>query len=103
MADDKEMEGQTGTLEEECLREPDRYRVLLHNDNITTFTFVMSILRSIFHKSAPEAAHLTKVVHEQGIGQCGIYTEEIAESKVHLVIHQARMAGFPLNCTMEKV
>lgn len=101
--DEKSFEGETGVLEEESLKEPDRYRVLLHNDDVTTMDFVVSILCAVFHKSREEAVRIMLMVHQQGVGECGIFTQEIAESKVHLVIHQARLAEFPLNCTMEKV
>lgn len=101
--DEKFSEGETGVMEEDTLKEPDRYRVLLHNDEITTMDFVVSILCSIFHKSREEAVRIMLLVHNQGMGECGIFTQEIAETKVHHVIHQARLAEFPLNCTMEKV
>lgn len=105
MANDDERlsQGETGVLEEEEVKEPDRYRVLLHNDDITTMDFVVSILCSVFHKSREDAVRIMLLVHQKGMGECGIFTQEIAESKVHLVLHQARMAEFPLNCTMEKV
>lgn len=96
-------EGQTDTVEKERLSEPDHYRVLLHNDDFTTAAFVVAILRSIFHKDVEEATAIMKLVHNTGIGQCGIYTQEVAEAKVYSVQHEARLAGFPLQCTMEKV
>lgn len=103
MKNDQNLSGETETIQEEDLAEPGRYRVLLHNDDFTTQEFVVAILRLIFHMSIEDATAIMLLVHRTGIGQCGIYTQEIAESKVHLVRHQARMAGYPLRCTMEKV
>ena len=96
-------EGQTEVLQEERISEPDRYRVLLHNDDYTTMGFVVAILRAVFNKNPQEAEAIMLTVHENGVGQCGIYTKEVAETKVHMVKHEARLAGFPLRCSMEKV
>lgn len=84
------------------LEEPARYKVLLHNDDFTTMEFVISILRRVFNKNVQEATHIMLTVHKTGIGKCGSYTREIAETKVSQVLSDARMAGFPLKCTMEK-
>lgn len=84
------------------LDEPARYKVLLHNDDFTTMEFVISILLRIFHKEREEAFAIMMNVHKNGIGKCGTYTREIAETKVNQVLTDARLAGFPLNCTMEK-
>ncbi len=83
------------------LKEPDLYRVILHNDDYTTMEFVIEILRSIFHKSAQEAEDIMWSVHEKGQAVCGIYTYEIAESKVAQVKLKARQNGFPLLATFE--
>lgn len=93
----------SGTITEQKINEPARYRVLLHNDDYTTFDFVILILRKIFNKSAEEAQAITLHVHKSGIGQCGIFTREIAEAKVARVRHEARLAGYPLKCSMEKL
>lgn len=82
--------------------EPPKYKVLLHNDNYTTMDFVIAILCRIFHKNVPEATRIMLEVHRNGIGECGVFTKEVAETKVRQVRSDARMAGFPLNCTMEK-
>lgn len=91
------------TISENKIMKPEDFRVLLHNDDFTTKDFVVNILRSIFNKDFVEATTIMERVHNTGIGVCGIYTQEVAETKVHMVLHQARMHGFPLNCTMEKV
>lgn len=82
--------------------EPSRFKVLLHNDNYTTMDFVTEVLIFVFNKSRGEATRIMLKVHKQGIGVCGIYTFEIAETKVHAVQNMARERGFPLKCTMEK-
>lgn len=92
---------QSEELEKE-IKEPSRYKVLLHDDDITTMQFVVDVLRQIFQKSQQEAEELMLKVHETGIGVCGIYTREIAEAKVCMVHKAAWQAGYPLKCTMEK-
>lgn len=88
---------------EDKIREPNLYKVLLHNDDYTTMDFVVQILEEIFHKSPIEATSIMLKVHNEGIGVCGIYTKEIAETKVKAVHEKAEQAGFPLKSTMEKV
>lgn len=104
MADNalEQLDGETAAIIEERVVEPPKYRVLLHNDDCTTMDFVVGILCRIFHKTIDEATQIMLKVHNTGIGQCGIYTREIAEAKVARVRHDAAAAGFPLVCTMEK-
>lgn len=85
-----------------ALEEPTKYKVLLHNDDYTTTDFVVEILMGIFHKSFSEAEEIMSMVHYKGKGLCGIYTYEIAETKVHQVKERAKSNGFPLLATMEK-
>ncbi|MBN1412982.1 MAG: ATP-dependent Clp protease adaptor ClpS [Spirochaetales bacterium] len=93
---------QEETKIEDEVAEPPRYKVILHNDDYTTFEFVIYILKIVFLKPAKEAERITRDVHKRGYGVCGIYTCEIAETKV-LTVHQlSEEAGFPLRCTMEK-
>lgn len=84
------------------LGEPRRFRVLLHNDNYTTMEFVVEVLESVFNKNAPEATTIMLNVHKQGIGVCGVFTAEVAETKVAIVHHLARRRNFPLRCSMEE-
>lgn len=84
------------------IREPSLYKVLLHNDDYTTMEFVVYILMEVFHKSVEDATRIMLNVHEQGIGICGLYPYEIAETKVETVTRMARENGHPLKCTMEK-
>lgn len=81
---------------------PKNYRVLLFNDDYTTMEFVVSILVGVFQKTEAEAQKIMFSVHTQGVGVCGVYTYEIAETKVAIVKCLARKAGFPLRCDMEE-
>ncbi len=96
-------QGDSQTLTEKKIQEPDRYKVFLHNDDYTTMDIVVGILQGIFHKNVDEATAIMLHIHEQGIGLCGTFTREVAETKVKRVHHEARSAGFPLKCTMEKI
>jgi ATP-dependent Clp protease adaptor protein ClpS len=82
--------------------EPPMYKVLLHNDDYTTKAFVIEILISVFNKSVDEAAHLMWKVHRNGVGTCGIYPYEMAETKINLATRMARENGFPLKASMER-
>jgi ATP-dependent Clp protease adaptor protein ClpS len=64
--------------------------------------FVISVLVEVFHKSAAQAAAIMLAVHEQGMGVCGVYPQEVAETKVVMVHSRARRAGYPLKSTMEE-
>lgn len=81
---------------------PSMYKVLLHNDDYTTMEFVVEVLRRVFKKSFEEATMVMLNVHRSGLGVCGIFTFEIAETKVDLVHTMARERGFPLKCSMER-
>ena len=78
------------------------FRVLLHNDNYTTMEFVVEILMYVFHKSPESATKIMLNVHHQGVGLCGVYSHEIAETKVDTVHNLARESGYPLRCSMEQ-
>lgn len=91
----------TNTRIREDAREPSMYKVLLHNDDYTTMEFVVDILMNVFRKSQEEAVRIMFNVHRQGVGLCGYYTYEVAETKVDQVHLLAREHGFPLRCTME--
>ena len=83
-------------------KKPSLYRVLLLNDDYTPMEFVVHLLESVFHKSLEEATRIMLHVHHNGVGVCGIYTYEVAETKVVQVMALARRAQHPLQCTMEK-
>lgn len=81
---------------------PKKYKVLMHNDDYTTMEFVIDVLMGIFRKTEAEAVRLMHAIHERGLAVCGIYTLEIAETKVEQVVAYARANEFPLRCTMEE-
>ena len=89
--------------EEAAIKEPAKYKVLLHNDDYTTMEFVVQVLMDVFKKSEAEATQIMINVHKNGIGVCGIFTAEVAETKVAMVSQMARKHGYPLKCTMEEV
>jgi len=93
---------QIGSQTRDQTREPPMYRVLLHNDDYTTMEFVVEILIYVFNKSPESAAKIMMNVHQKGIGVCGLYTFEVAETKVNAVHNLARESGFPLRCSMEQ-
>ena len=84
------------------ITEPEMYQVLLHNDDYTTMEFVVHVLMQVFRKSIEEATRIMLNVHERGVGICGHYIFEVAETKVETVTRMARENGYPLKCTMEK-
>lgn len=77
------------------------YKVLLHNDDYTSMDFVVHVLESVFKKEHDEAVQIMWSVHLKGTGLCGIYTHDIAETKVITVHRLARRRGFPLKCSLE--
>ncbi|MBU2620806.1 MAG: ATP-dependent Clp protease adaptor ClpS [Proteobacteria bacterium] len=86
----------------EEIKEPSMYRVLIHNDNYTTMDFVVEVLMTVFQKSMEEAFLVMLNVHRQGTGMCGLYTLEVAETKMNFVHALSREKGFPLRCSIEK-
>jgi len=83
-------------------KKPSLYRVVLLNDDYTPMDFVVHILESVFHKSTLEATQIMLNVHKKGSGLAGVYTREIAETKVYAVLELAHKNKFPLKCIMEK-
>lgn len=82
--------------------EPPMYRVLLHNDDFTTKTFVVEVLMGIFNKTFAEATTLMWHVHKNGTGLIDVYTYEVAETKIKQTTALAQEHGFPLKTTMEQ-
>lgn len=91
----------TETRTKEKLKRPPLYKVLLHNDNYTTMEFVVAVLREVFSKPEPEAYAIMLNVHKTGIGVAGVYTYEIAETKIRTTERLAREHEFPLRLSME--
>ena len=83
-------------------KKPSLYKVLLLNDDYTPMEFVVHILERIFGKNRDEAVQIMLHVHRHGVGICGVFTFEVAETKVAQVIEFARRHEHPLQCTMEK-
>src|SRR5262249_23510484 len=84
------------------LRKPKLYKVLLHNDDYTTMEFVVFVLMSIFRRSETDAVQIMLHVHKNGIGVAGVYTYEVAETRVAQVEDLARQHEFPLRCSLEE-
>jgi ATP-dependent Clp protease adaptor protein ClpS len=84
------------------VKKPDLYRVLLLNDDFTPMEFVIHILERFFRKTSEEATRIMLHVHNNGVGECGVFTYEVAETKVTQVMDFARQNQHPLQCVMEK-
>ena len=85
------------------VEEPSMYKVLLLNDDYTTMDFVVEVLRFVFHKSVEDATQIMLKVHYNGVGLCGIYPFEVAETKVNSVRNLAQHSGLPLRKRKEGV
>ena len=83
-------------------KKPSMYKVLLLNDDYTPMEFVVHVLERFFNKTREDAMRIMLHVHRRGVGVCGVYTYEIAETKVNQVIDFARKHEHPLQCTLEK-
>jgi ATP-dependent Clp protease adaptor protein ClpS len=108
MSDQRQpLDGETGVITERRterkLKKPKMYKVLLHNDDYTTMEFVVFILQGIFHRSEAEAVQIMLHVHKNGLGVAGVYSYEIAETRIAQVETLARQHEFPLRCSMEEV
>lgn len=91
------------TLPKQKLKKPSMYRVILLNDDFTPMEFVVSVLQSVFDKTATEGTEIMLQIHRSGVGVCGIYTLEIAETKAAQVMEMARRSQHPLRCEIERV
>jgi len=83
------------------VQKPRMYKVAIHNDDYTTMEFVVFILQSVFRHSPTAATRIMLHVHRNGIGIAGVYTKEVAETRVTKAMSVARESGHPLQCTME--
>ncbi len=90
------------TRTETKTKKPSLYKVLLLNDDYTPMEFVVHVLERFFNKGREEATRIMLHVHQKGVGVCGVYTFEVAETKVTQVMDFARNHQHPLQCTMEK-
>ena len=83
-------------------KKPSLYKVLILNDDYTPMEFVVHILERFFNKNREDAVQIMLHVHRHGVGMCGVFTFEVAETKVTQVIEFSRRHQHPLQCTMEK-
>ena len=84
-------------------KKPSQYKVLMLNDDYTPMEFVVLVLKRFFSMNMDEATRVMLHVHQKGVGVCGIFTYEVAETKVNQVMDFARQNQHPLQCTLEKV
>jgi ATP-dependent Clp protease adaptor protein ClpS len=106
MSPTRKQQGDVGVAEPKTrqrpkLARPRLYKVLLHNDNFTPMEFVVLVLREVFAKSEADAMAIMLHAHTHGMAVAGVYTFEIAETKVQQTMALAEQASFPLLCTME--
>jgi ATP-dependent Clp protease adaptor protein ClpS len=97
----KERDEEFAVEERRKTRRPRKWKVILHNDDFTTMEFVIHVLITHFHKPPAEATHVMLQVHQKGIGVAGVYSREVAETKVAEVTDEARANGMPLKLTTE--
>ncbi|MCH9779762.1 MAG: ATP-dependent Clp protease adaptor ClpS [Alphaproteobacteria bacterium] len=90
-----------GTITKTRKKKPRLYKVILHNDDYTPMEFVIYILMRHFHMSTEKAYALTMAIHTQGLGICGLFTYDIAETKCSIVLNEAKQQAHPLRCTIE--
>ncbi len=83
-------------------KKPSLWRVVLLNDDYTPMEFVIAVLQQVFNKNQDEAVSITMHVHNHGVGECGIFPYEVAETKVTQVMDAAKRNQHPLQCVMEK-
>ena len=83
-------------------KKPDMFKVLLLNDDYTPMEFVVQVLQDVFHRDRDTAMRIMLHVHQKGVGICGVYSYEVAETKVSKVVDSARQNQHPLQCTMER-
>jgi ATP-dependent Clp protease adaptor protein ClpS len=89
--------------QEQKLKPPSMYQVILLNDDYTPMEFVVAILQEYFNKDRETAMQIMLKVHRDGKGLCGVFSKDVASTKVELVLTHARKAGHPLQCVMEEV
>ena len=99
----RETELDSGLGLEDRTKEPRMYRVIMHNDHYTTMDFVIDMLVQVFRKEEGDAYRIMMEIHQQGSGICGVFTLDIALTKIAEVHKRAREKSFPLKCTHEEV
>ena len=100
--DDPNTHGNVATKTRPKTQKPSMYKVFLLNDDYTPMEFVVQVLEVIFNKSHSDANRIMLNIHQKGVGLCGVFTHDVAETKVAQVMAAARVGQHPLQCTMEK-
>lgn len=98
---DPQREGDVDTVQRPRVEKPRKYKVIFHNDDYTTMEFVILVLMRFFHKTETEATHVMLTVHHKGNAVAGVYSRDVAETKVTQVTDFARENGMPLKLTTE--
>lgn len=98
----EKLRGKMETLERTRLKKPSLYKVLLINDDYTPMEFVTWVIQKVFHKTHEEAHRIMLMVHQEGSGICGIYSYELASTRMRMVMELARSNQHPLRCRIEK-
>lgn len=101
MSDKRKDQQKEDVLTRERTEEPKKFKVILLNDDYTSMEFVVWVLMTIFRHSQPSATRIMLHIHNTGIGVAGIYSREVAETRIAQVHEVAKEAGHPLQCTME--
>ena len=99
---DEKREGGLATAIRPKTTRPDRYKVLLHNDNYTPMEFVVTVLEKLFAKSPAAATQIMLAIHRTGLGVAGVFVLEVAETKVSAIHRMAEERGYPLRAGVEK-
>lgn len=102
MAGTRHQDGAVTEKQVEQTKLPPMYKVILLNDDYTPMEFVVEVIQRFFRKSREQATQIMLQVHTEGVGICGVYPQEIAETKVNQVLVHAREHQHPLQCTMEE-
>lgn len=97
----QQLEGPVVQEAEPKVQRPRLYKVLLLNDDYTPMEFVVVLIERVFHKNREEATQIMLHVHQKGVGVCGVFTREVAETKVRQVLGFAKERLHPLQCTLE--
>ena len=101
MSDKRKEQGDSAVREREKIDKPRRYKVVLLNDHYTTMEFVVKVLREVFHHSPAQSTRIMLHIHNHGVGIAGVYSKEVAETRIARAEEMAKEHGHPLQCDME--
>jgi len=101
MAERRDEQGGLKTAPKSTVQKPPMYKVVFHNDDYTPMEFVVSVLQEVFKHSLAAATRIMLQIHQGGVGVAGVYTKEIAETRVDRALTLARKAGHPLELSVE--